>query len=458
MVDDKPKPRTAEPASLLSQWWTMGRIAADRRTTGRHMKAGWVIINSYWQKHGNGRASLSYIQQATGLDRKAAVKACRELDEWGHATRVPGIGTRPSEYVPHWVTSASGVQMTTTSDDAPSGVQMTTTLVVESTPLDDASGVQMTPQTYLRTPAYRPAVQEVESSSAAPATPPHAAGPVGAASGEAPQVGFEEFWNSYAHKQKRDKAEAAWAKLDPSPDLAAIIITEASRWAAHYVEHNVDKKWRAMPHNWLASKSWTCDLPIIYTDPKSAAISKVRGSAKATATNKPTSLNIRRYRITDYQTEGSPFADWYEIFTFEGEDGTMPFTQRMHVLKSGTENADDAPDYYAKHQLCRAAFGKGNPEGDYIGRVIGMNSDKSGIMFHHLPDVIQPEPAPPPARIQRALTPEEAQADYDAWFEASLEEEQAALAVDQLAPRDATPAYPKSAAEPILNTGWALAR
>jgi hypothetical protein len=118
MVDDKPKSRTAEPASLLSQWWTMGRIAADKRTSGRHMKAGWVIINSYWAKHGNGRASLSYIQQATGMDRKAVVKACRELDEWGHASRIlKGVGTRASEYVPHWVTSASGVQMTPTSDD-----------------------------------------------------------------------------------------------------------------------------------------------------------------------------------------------------------------------------------------------------------------------------------------------------------------------------------------------------
>jgi hypothetical protein len=257
----------------------MGRIAADRRTSGRHMKAGWVIINSYWQKHGNGRASLSYIQQATGLDRKAAVKACRELDEWGHATRVPGIGTRPSEYVPHWVTSASGVQTTTTSDDDASGVQMTTRVGVESTPLDDASGVQTTTQTYLRTPAYRPAVQEVVDCSDGAATPPHAAG-LSAASGETPQGGFEAFWNSYAHKQKRDKAEAAWTKLDPAPDLVAIILAEAGRWAEHYSTNNVEKRWRVLPHNWLAGKSWTCDLPIIHTDAKSAAIANVRGSAK----------------------------------------------------------------------------------------------------------------------------------------------------------------------------------
>ncbi|MET4804606.1 hypothetical protein [Bradyrhizobium sp. LB11.1] len=292
MVDDKPKPRTAEPASLLSQWWTMGRIAADRRTTGRHMKAGWVIINSYWQKHGNGRASLSYIQQATGLDRKAAVKACRELDEWGHATRVPGTGTRPSEYVPHWVTSASGVQTTTTNDDAPSGVQTTTPLVVESTPLDDASGVQTTTQTYLRTPAYRPAVQEVESSSDGAATPPPPGDGLAATpAGETPPGaratvpnsqagGFDELWAAYGFKHDRAKAKAAYGKLDPSPELHAELCAGAAAWADHYETNNTEPRWRVRLHNWIGGEKYLEDVPQVYTDAKSAAISKVRGSAR----------------------------------------------------------------------------------------------------------------------------------------------------------------------------------
>lgn len=43
MSEAKPE-RTAKPGDLLLQWWTPGAIAADRRTTGRHMKAGWVIM------------------------------------------------------------------------------------------------------------------------------------------------------------------------------------------------------------------------------------------------------------------------------------------------------------------------------------------------------------------------------------------------------------------------------
>jgi hypothetical protein len=270
--------------------------------------------------------------------------------------------------------------------------------------------------------------------SAAPATPPHAAG-LAPASGEAPQgrasasipnslAGFDELWAAYRFKHDRAKAKVAYGKLDPSPELHAELCAGAAAWADHYEANKTAPRWRVRLHNWLGGEKYLEDVPQVYTDAKSAAISQTRGSAKPVK-DKPASpsLNIRRYRITDYQTEGSPFADWYEIFTFEGEDGTMPFTQRMHVLKSGTENADDAPDYYAKHQLCRAAFGKGNPEGDYIGRIVGVNSDKGGIMFHHLPDVIQPEPTPPPAR---RMTVEEAQADYNAWYEASLEEDEAA--------------------------------
>jgi hypothetical protein len=98
------------------------------------------------------------------------------------------------------------------------------------------------------------------NSSAAPATPPHAAG-LSAASGEAPQgvrvpdtqAGFEAFWNSYAHKQQRAKAKAAWAKLDPDTELAATIIIEAARWAEHYAKHNVEPRW-ACPASQLAGR------------------------------------------------------------------------------------------------------------------------------------------------------------------------------------------------------------
>jgi hypothetical protein len=276
-----PKQRTAKPASLLSQWWTLGTIATDSRTVGRHFAVAWVIIDRFMQKRGNGRASIRYLEKATGLSQHTIIKACRELVQWGFFTAHISHG-RATEYTPKW----SVLHPSTALSGAEPLYSASADLMCSTSA---KSAAPMFSESCLPEPADKPASREVEDSSDGAATPPHAAG-LSAASGVTPPGasaripdtlgGFEEFWNSYAHKQKRDKAEAAWAKLDPSPDLAATIISEAGRWAAHYVEHNVEKNWRAMPHNWLASKSWTCDLPIIYTDPKSAAIGKVRGSAK----------------------------------------------------------------------------------------------------------------------------------------------------------------------------------
>ncbi len=140
LADDKPKqPRIAKPGDLLSQWWTLGAIAADRRTTGRHMKAGPTPTG-----------------RSTAMAAPASHTSCK-LSAWtarpssrhavsgpsGVTRRAPGIGTRPSEYVPQWVTSASGVQMTTES--------------------------------YLPEPAYKPASGKEDDDCGA-ATPPLSAG------------------------------------------------------------------------------------------------------------------------------------------------------------------------------------------------------------------------------------------------------------------------------------------
>jgi len=261
------KPRTAKPGDLLSQWWTLGAIAADRRTTGRHMKAGWVIINAYWEKYGNGRASLRYIEKATGLDRKAIGKACRELADWGHVTRIPHQGSRPSAYIPRWVITASGMEMTTTSGDAPSGVEMTTTVVAESTPLDGFSGVEMTPESYLLRPAYKPDLQ-IGRDETAPATPPHAAGPVGAASGEAPveeervpaKPTFEQCWRTYDYAKGKKEARAAWNALPPDTDLAAVIEAAAS-WQQSWAAQGKPDAPRKHLATWLREERYDEDAP-----------------------------------------------------------------------------------------------------------------------------------------------------------------------------------------------------
>ncbi|WP_339033796.1 hypothetical protein WHZ78_18470 [Bradyrhizobium symbiodeficiens] len=234
------KQRTAKPGDLLSQWWTLGAIAADRRTSGRHLKAGWVIINSYWQKHGNGRASLRFIERATGMDRKTVIRACRELDEWGHAARATGVGSRPSEYVPRWVTSASGVQTATTNDHGLSGVQMTTGVVVESPPLDGASGGQMTTESYLPEPAYKPASGRGTVSASGPdAEAPAVAG-----------IAFERIWKAYGRYGNKQASKQAFEGIT-NPDVD-YIASRAAAWAA-----SAKPGQRRMPlEKWLASEKY----------------------------------------------------------------------------------------------------------------------------------------------------------------------------------------------------------
>lgn len=290
------KQRTAKPGDLLSQWWTLGAIAADRRTAGRHMKAGWVIINSYWQKHGNGRASLSYIQKATGLDRKAAVKAFRELVAWGHVTRVKYPGTRPSEYVPRWVTTASGVQTATTKTDAPSGGEMTTTLVVESTPLEGASGVQMTTESYLRSPAYKPDLQIGRDDTCPPTAPPLADGLAATAAGgtaveerarshaddiQAAQakLTFELCYRTYDYAKGKKEARAAWDALPAEVDRAAVI-KAAAAWQASWEAQGKPDAPRKHLATWLREERYDEDAPTGYQAKAKPAKAKETTPAK----------------------------------------------------------------------------------------------------------------------------------------------------------------------------------
>ncbi|MBB4364247.1 hypothetical protein GGD65_005305 [Bradyrhizobium sp. CIR18] len=123
----------------------------------------------------------------------------------------------------------------------------------------------------------------------------------------------------------------------------------------------------------------------------------------------------------DYADEGSPFADWFETFTFRSED-RHEFTRRLHVLKANTQSADDAPDYYLKQEIARAAFGKGNPIKDWVGRIIGVTEEKGELVFWYLPDENpppdEPEPATPPEPVPPSVTQPD---DWPAWMDVEYE-------------------------------------
>ncbi|RRH90047.1 hypothetical protein EH240_33505 [Mesorhizobium tamadayense] len=269
-MSEAKEPRTVKPGSLLSQWWTLGAIAIDSRTAGRHMTVAWVIIDRYMQSKGGSRASLRYIEKATGLSKPTVIGACRELVDWGYFTRHLGEGTRPSEYGPEWLVvnpslpQASGQQgFTTGGQDG-----LTTTA---------ASGQQGFTKDLLTSPADKPADSKVGNEDT-PDTPAH-----GLAASAGSRDPFDRFWQSYPRKYQKPKVRAAWDKLAPDADMAERIIDAAARWADHYQANPVDKKWIPAPANWLAGERFDEDLPSVYVDAKEAAIAKAKDKPKKPA-------------------------------------------------------------------------------------------------------------------------------------------------------------------------------
>ncbi|SCB33978.1 hypothetical protein GA0061098_1006186 [Bradyrhizobium shewense] len=402
------KQRTAKPGDLLSQWWTLGAIAADRRTSGRHMKAGWVIINSYWQKHGNGRASLRFIERATGMDRKTVIRACRELDEWGHAARATGAGSRPSEYVPRWVTTASGVQAATTNDDDPSGVQMTTGVVVESPPLEGASGVQMTTESYLRSPAYKPDLQIGRDDTRPPTVPllgdGLAATPArGSAVEELPssqaEPTFELCYRTYDCLKGKKEAKAAWDALPPEVDRAAVI-AKAGEWQASWAAQGKPDAPRKHLATWLREERYDEVAPTGYVKQEKASKSKPANPAKPTKRKPAAPITAR---ITASKVVG-PSGETELHFTATDAAGV----QHEHVIT--LEHPDAETQFDGQQQLAKLVHAAGLEQildsSELHGRTIVITEDGFTAPTTRPDDDTPlpakpeptPEPPPPPSR------------------------------------------------------------
>lgn len=292
LADKKPtEPRTTEPASLLSQWWSLGAIALDRRTKGRHIKVGWVIIERYMRNKGGGRASIRFIQQATGLSGHIVVKACNELVEWGYSSRVVGTGTRPTEYMPSWAIVSPLWNTKTLETSAP---QECNAIAPQECNANGASVSPMCSESFLRNRLTKPSYskEDIISHGALSGAAPAAVAPgvpEGARVPEA-QSGFDEFWKLFPKKLKKVKARLAYEKLAPDSDLHARIIEKVKELAAHHKEQGTEFKWIREPANWLSGEGWDEDLPAVYQDPKDAAISKRKAGKRATPT--PANSNV----------------------------------------------------------------------------------------------------------------------------------------------------------------------
>lgn len=101
-LSSKKEQRGGPPDNLLAQWFILGAIIRDDRCRAIHAKVAWPILEAYFKKHGNGRASIRYLETATGLTKGSIATATADLVRLGYFTRVMGEGKRPTSYTPNW--------------------------------------------------------------------------------------------------------------------------------------------------------------------------------------------------------------------------------------------------------------------------------------------------------------------------------------------------------------------
>ena len=133
-----------------------------------HIKTARHILKRYYQKHGNARASVSFLQQATGLTRGSIASGTEDLVAWGYFTRVMGSGKRPSEYHPNFsvLQSSDTTSVLPSQDETKSSVlQPLDEIVLRSQDAKSGSVLQPQEQTHLLVSAT--ARDEVNSTSAA---------------------------------------------------------------------------------------------------------------------------------------------------------------------------------------------------------------------------------------------------------------------------------------------------
>src|ERR1700733_13791913 len=84
---------------LLKQYKLLGAVIDAPWATRLDHKITRHVIDRYYAKFGNARASLRYLEKATGATRANIIESIRRVTENGVIRVIrQGIGTRPTEY------------------------------------------------------------------------------------------------------------------------------------------------------------------------------------------------------------------------------------------------------------------------------------------------------------------------------------------------------------------------
>jgi hypothetical protein len=356
-----------EPA-LLKQYKLLCAVIDAPWATRLDHKVSRHVIDRYYGKFGNARASLRYLERATGSMRTNIIDSLRRITCNGVIRVVrQGIGTRPTEYDLNFdfasKTSSSGpVGETSISgpvDETCSGLAGESATSVRG-PAGETESYLRSMSTDMRT------VSRNENTPAVPSAPPVVGQkPDTAASAVAPE-GFEELWAAFPRKHQRAKARAAHNALAPDRALHGRLVALALVWAEHYTMTDTDKKWWKHLHTWLAEERYLEDLPQPYENPKDAAIARAaeRGSPKpATAENSmglsaKTPLGRHEVVVTATDMLDDPMAPEQRLrFSYRIQGGSHDGREFSHTIKLLSENDEHAAQGQSMFADIRQATG-----------------------------------------------------------------------------------------------------
>jgi hypothetical protein len=335
---------------LLKQYKLLGAVIDAPWATRLDHKITRHVIDRYYAKFGNARASLRYLEKATGATRANIIESIRRVTENGVIRVIrQGIGTRPTEYDLNFEFASkpsSGIADDTSTSgivgDTPSGIADDTSSA--------ASGIAGNTESYLRNMSTDMlTVSRNEDTHAVPTAPPvcgpEAATAAAAWDPETQPVRFEELWAAFPRKHHRAKAKAAYDKLAPNDALHADLVAAATALAAHHEKNGTEKKWWKHLHTWIEQERYLEDLPEPYENPKEAAIarsrdngprkaSKTAPAAKTTGLSAKTPIGRHKVKIIGSELLGSSFdAERLMRFSYRVEDGGHEGKEFSHSFK-----------------------------------------------------------------------------------------------------------------------------
>lgn len=332
--------------SLKYQWRIMGAVLRSSWATGLDKSIAFEIVDNYRKDFRNSRASLSYLMNATGADRKSVIASTRRLVANGPFSVIrQGAGTRPTEYGIDFDSvqdlASSGADTTTNRSVPSSGVEPTTTCGVHSTTSDPSSGVEPT-QSVLPDAAYKAGIQD-RKNDCATASPPVAVGLEAAAPGKA-QGGFGELFKTYyattkGHAGSRAKARAAYERMNVTPETHADLITSARAWHDAWAAQGSPDAPRMHLSTWIEREEFECDPPAPYQQKERKTKSQTQKAAQESKPKAPNS-NSRVMRVIATEGIGDEFGDWGLRIILDDEFGH----ESEYVLDSVYTNGGKGPD------------------------------------------------------------------------------------------------------------------